>query len=110
MGNFLIATAILWGLNTIFVQPLTQLMVRWKLNKPAYAHLLEMGPEGAQAEVRRLATRIFILVDVPVMFLAGALAGLAGYPLIGIARNAKAWPGMLTLIVASFYFASLAHV
>lgn len=110
MGNILIATAILWGLNTIFVQPLTQLMLRWKLNKPAYAHVLAMAPEAAQAEAGRLATKIFILVDVLVMFLAGALAGLAGYPLIGIARNVRAWPGMLTLIVASFYFASLAHV
>jgi hypothetical protein len=110
MGNFLIATAILWGLNAIFVQPLTQQMLRWKLNNPKYAHLMEMAPETAQAEVRRLATKIFILVDVLVMFVAGALAGLAGYPLIGITRNAKAWPGMLTLIVASFYFASRAHV
>jgi hypothetical protein len=108
--NFLIATAILWGLNAVLVQPLTLAMVRWKLNNPAYAHLMQLAPEAAQAEVGRLATKIFILVDVVVMFVAGLLAGLAGYPLIGIARNPKAWPGMLVLIVASFYFASHARV
>jgi hypothetical protein len=109
MFSFLIATAILFGLNAILVQPITKMILLRKLAKPAYAHLALMAPEAAQAEVGRVATTTFILVHVTVMFTAGMLAGMAGCPLIGISRNLKAWPGMLALIFASFYFAHLAR-
>ena len=109
MGNILVATAILWGLNAIAVIPLTKMMLRRKLSQPAYAKLAMMAPDAAQAEAGKLATRTFIMVDVMVMFVAGALAGLAGFPLIGISRSLKSWPGMITLIVVSFAVAGWAH-
>ncbi len=58
--------------------------------------------EEMKRQLQSLYNRTFIKADMLVMGIAGVLAGMAGYPLIGIAWKANAWPGLLALIGTSF--------
>lgn len=106
LENILVATAILWGLTILFVRPLTFHLIRRKLQEPAYAHLRVGNPEeldeAQKAELEKLVTQCYILADVTVLSIAGFIGGLLGYWFIGIAFDAKNWPGVLAFIVSSF--------
>lgn len=103
-GNILICTLIMWGLTTVAVVPLANRLFRNALVKGGTLALEGRGPATKELieEHRSLYTTKFIQSDVMVMGIAGLIAGLAGLQLIGFAWKAKAWPGLLALIAASF--------
>lgn len=103
--NIIICTLIMWGLTSIAVVPLAN---RWfanaVANNPELASMAnsETLTDEMKTKLQRLYNTKFIQADVLVMGIAGFIAGLAGYPLIGFAWKANAWPGLLALIGASF--------
>src|SRR5579859_5550532 len=102
MGNFVIATAILWGLDILCLTPLGRYFLHRKLRQPAYANLATNGPlQGTDPVLGRLVGQAYILADILVLSAAGAIAGLLGYWFIGVTLKARAWPGMLAFIVSS---------
>lgn len=106
--GILIGTAILWGLTALFVIPLTEWFVSRRLQEPAYTHLkAENLDESAQKELESLGTRYFILADVLILGIAGFIAGLLGYWFIGIALDARGWPGMIAFILTSVLVSSI---
>jgi len=115
-ANIFICTLLMWGLAAIVVIPLAQVLFRNSLQ--SRPDLMADGEaalitEEAREEYRKLYYTKFIQADVLVMSIAGMIAGFAGFPLIGFAWKAKAWPGLLALIGASFlafYIKRSAHV
>ena len=103
--NIIICTLIMWGLTAIAVVPLAN---RWFANavagnsELAPAANLESVSDEMKAKLQRLYNIKFIQADVLILGIAGFIVGLAGLPLIGFAWDAKAWPGLLALIGASF--------
>lgn len=104
-ANILICTLLMWALSAAVVMPLAQALLRKTLkgrpdltvNKRA-----DLETEEARKQLDKLYTTKFIQVDILVMSIAGMIAGFAGFPLIGFAWKARAWPGMLALIGSSF--------
>ncbi|MCX5812430.1 MAG: hypothetical protein NT178_07780 [Proteobacteria bacterium] len=111
-ANIIVCTLIMWGLTAVAVMPLARLLF-----KNALVGNSELVTEGGSqlavtdeliTEHSKLYTVKFIQADVIVMGIAGFVAGLAGFPLIGFAWKAKAWPGLIALIAASFIGCRLA--
>ncbi len=105
LANILICTLVMWGLSAIAVTPLAK---RWFENavaaNPALATAGNTGSisNDMNPEMQKLYNIIYIKADVLVMGVAGFIAGLAGFPLIGFACKANAWPGMIAMIGLSF--------
>ncbi len=105
LPNIFICTLIMWGLSSIAVTPLAK---RWFTNalvaNPALATIgnPESISNDMHPEIQKLYNINFIKADVFVMGVAGFIAGLAGFPLIGFAWKANAWPGMIAMIGLSF--------
>lgn len=103
--NIIICTLIMWGLTAIAVMPLSKMLFAKavagnpELSSAANSDLLS---EETKQKLRRLQNIKFVQVDVLVMGMAGLIAGFAGYPLIGFAWKANAWPGLMAMIGASF--------
>lgn len=103
MQNIIIGTAILWGLNALFVIPISNFFLRRKLEEPSYARLQGTElTEHDQATLNGLATKYYILADLLVLGTAGFIGGLLGYYFIGISFETKGWPGMIAFVAASF--------
>jgi len=103
MPGILVGTLILWGLNSILVQPITQLLLARRM---AAEGLQPAGfgslPVADQEQWKGIATGYFIAVDVIVLAIAGLVGGLLGFWFIGFTTQLKGWPGMLAFIVCSF--------
>jgi hypothetical protein len=109
VANIFIATIILWVISALFVVPLANYFVARKLQEPAFAHLSGDELDASQAEeLKRLATKYYILADVFVLGIAGVIGGLLGYRFIGISLEARGWPGIVAFIAASFVGSSFA--
>jgi hypothetical protein len=94
MGNVLFASAALWVLELLFVNPLAAFFSRRKATQLARIDGAAIPvPGGAGTD-----TGNYILASVLVLGSAGLLLGLAGYWFIGFSTRAKAWPGMLAFI------------
>ena len=105
LPNIIICTLMMWGLSAIAVVPLSKkLFASAVAGNPALASVANSGVIGDEkkAELDKLYNIKFIQADVLVMGIAGFIAGLAGFPLIGFAWKASAWPGLLAMIGASF--------
>mgnify|MGYP001614474545 CR=1 FL=1 len=105
LPNIIICTLMMWGLSAIAVVPLSKrLFANAVAGNPALASAAnsELIGDEMKAELDRLYNIKFIQADVMVMGIAGFIAGLAGFPLIGFAWKASAWPGLLAMIGASF--------
>jgi hypothetical protein len=103
--NIIICTLIMWVLTSVAVVPLTNAWFkRAVVNFPDITLDANGAPidEEAKARCAKLYSTKFIQADVLVMGVAGLIAGLAGFPLVGFAWKAKAWPGLLAMIGASF--------
>ena len=82
--NFVVGTAILWGVTYLLVIPITRLISK----KKSFA-------------IDALPTRLFITVHIIVLGLIGLIFGLGGYDIIGIAKQKKMWPGLIVMALAS---------
>lgn len=105
LPNIFICTLIMWGLSAIAVVPLSKrLFANAVADNPELASVANSASIGNEMQTRldRLYNIKFIQADVLVMGIAGFIAGLAGFPLIGFAWKANAWPGLLAMIGASF--------
>lgn len=105
LPNIVICTLIMWGLTAIAVIPLSKMLFAKAVAvnpELVSAVTSEIISEEIKAKLQRLQNIKFIQADVLVMGVAGFISGLAGYPLIGFAWKANAWPGLLAMIVASF--------
>ena len=103
--NIIICTLMMWGLSAIAVVPLSKrLFASAVTGNPTFASAANSELIGDEMKDRldRLYNSKFIQADMLVMGIAGFIAGLAGYPLIGFAWKASAWPGLLAMIGASF--------
>ena len=102
LWSFIVGTAILWLLTGVVVIPLAKLLTKNRANKSVQSY--EGGQEAiAQTEAEpEISTGYYILVHVLVLGIAGLIIGLvSGWFFIGITWQAKSWPGMIALIVAS---------
>lgn len=107
--GILIGTALLWIANVLVVLPFARFLQQRMALAPASAGLDgEMPGDADQQELGELDVRSYVLADVLVLGLAGLCAGLAGFWFVGVAFEAKGWPGMLTLIGACFLGLALA--
>lgn len=105
LPNIIICTLMMWGLSVIAVVPLSKrLFASAVTGNPAFASAANSDLIGDEmkAELDRLYNVKFMQADVMVMGIAGFIAGLAGFPLIGFAWKARAWPGLIAMIGASF--------
>jgi hypothetical protein len=105
VANILICTLIMWGLTAIAVVPLAKRMSAKAIASNPELSLVansESLSEEMKAKIQSLYNTMFIKADMLVMGIAGFIAGLAGFPLIGFAWKANAWPGLLALMGASF--------
>lgn len=104
----LIGTAILWGLNMIFVSLLTNLSLSRKMVAAGITNE-NFGSlsEDQKSHWKSVATGHYIIWDVIVLGTAGVMMGLLGYYFIGISFKLKKWPGMLAFIGASLLGVSL---
>jgi hypothetical protein len=106
VGNIVVCTLMMWGLSAIAVSPLAA-----KFFKKALAENPDLDDASKSEEVddvvkkkiQKVYISKFIQADVMVMSLAGFIAGLAGFPLIGLAWKAQAWPGLIAMIATSFF-------
>jgi len=107
--GILIGTGILWGLDAILVRPLTNCLVKQKLNSPAYAHLNgDVETISEEPEFKSLVARSYMLVDTLVLGSAGFLFGtLLGWFFLGASFQAKGWPGLIAFILMSVIGSSL---
>jgi hypothetical protein len=107
--GILIGTGILWGLDAILVRPLTNYLLKQRLNSPTYAHLNgDLKTASEEPELKSLITRSYILVDTLVLGIAGFLFGtLLGWFFLGVSFNAKGWPGLIAFILMSIIGSSL---
>jgi len=108
--NFLsiaIPTGILWLLNGIIVEPLAHALTRRELGD---ASTPQVSGEATENETqKRVYLRNYILADVIVLGLAGFLAGLLGYLLIGLAFRGRDWPGVIAFVLGSAIGVGLAN-
>ena len=105
VANILICTLIMWGLTAIAVIPLAKRMFAKAVASNPDLSLVansESLSEEMKAKIQSLHNTMFIKADMLVMGIAGFISGLAGFPLIGFAWKANAWPGLLALMGASF--------
>ncbi len=93
MENVLFATAALWILDLLFVNPLAAFFSRRKAPRLAGIDGVAIPEAGAGTDAGN-----YILASVLVLGSAGLLLGLAGYWFVGFSMRAKAWPGMLAFI------------
>lgn len=112
MGNFVIATAILFVLNKWAVLPLTRVLIARRASKVAVA-VASDGERPISSAVRptedsiRVFNQCYLLASLIVMISAGAIAGLLGFRFIGFSLSRRGWPGILAFCATSFLFASL---
>src|SRR5271169_6456018 len=94
MPGIIVGTLILWALNNILVQPITNLLIARRM---AAQGLQPAGfgqlPATTQEEWKSIATGYFIAVDVIVLAIAGLVGGLMGFWFIGFSTQLKGWPG-----------------
>ncbi len=106
LPNIAVCTIAIWVLNAIAVIPLTNWLFRTSLARAGGLAVEGAGEAVATKELvvqhQRLYTTKYIQADLIVMGIAGFIAGLAGLQMIGLAWKAKAWPGLLAMIAASF--------
>ena len=105
LPNIVICTLIMWGLTAIAVIPLSKrLVAKAVAGDPELSSLssFESLNNEMKEKLQKLHNIKFIQADVTVMGIAGFIAGLAGYPLIGFAWKLNAWPGLLAMVGASF--------
>jgi hypothetical protein len=104
-ANIIVCTLLMWVLTAIVVIPLTNRLFVNALSTRREFTLLG-GPIKITNDLiekyQGLYVKKYIEAGVIVSAIAGFLAGLAGFTLIGFAWKAKAWPGLLALIGASF--------
>jgi len=102
LWSFIVGTAILWLLTGLVVTPLARLLTNINSRKSAPPYSGGQGSVAQANEKPEIATGYYILVDVLVLGIAGLIMGLvSGWFFIGITWQAKSWPGMIALIVAS---------
>ncbi len=104
-ANILICTLIMWVATAAVVVPLANWLFARALSRNG--ELVALGGAGALTEelknsYQALYNTKFIQADVLVLGSLGFMAGLAGFPLIGVAWQWRAWPGLLAMIGASF--------
>lgn len=106
LPNIAVCTIAMWVLNAIAVIPLTNWLFRTSLLKAGGLAVEGAGGTMATKDLidqhQGLYTTKYIQADLIVMGIAGFIAGLAGLQMIGFAWKAKAWPGLLAMIAASF--------
>ena len=111
-ANIIVCTLIMWGLTAVAVIPLARILFKNALVGNSALATEGGGKVAVTNELieqhSSLYTTKFIQADVIVMGIAGCIAGFAGFPLIGFAWKAKAWPGLIALIVTSFITCRLA--
>jgi hypothetical protein len=111
-ANIVLCTVLTWVLTAVAVAPLASMLFRKALMGNGV--LVADGGQGSSVtrglieHHNKLYTKKFVEADVIVMALAGFIAGLAGFALVGFAWKAKAWPGLLALIASSFIGCHLA--
>jgi hypothetical protein len=104
-ANIFICTLLMWVLSAMVVVPLSRRLFEKAVagnTELASAVNTEPVSEEIKTRLQKLQNMKFIQADVIVMGIAGAIAGMVGYPLIGISWKATAWPGLLAMIGASF--------
>jgi hypothetical protein len=108
MGNIIVGTAILWGLTSLIVLPLTKMSVTRRLAEEGVNEASEERlSEDAKKQWQGIYNRYYMTWDVVVLGIAGLIGGLLGYYFIGLSLEARGWPGMLAFIGASFLGLSL---
>jgi len=123
--NFIIPTAGLWILDSTVVMPLARRLSAGSAKKTGGTnsvwnggHRLSRGTSEITGMTSRPAPMpgvvesepalgIYIFISVAVLGIAGIVAGLAGYPMIGLSTRARSWPGMLAMIFGSFLGAAI---
>jgi hypothetical protein len=99
MENILIATAVLWFLELLFVTPLAAFFSRRSASLPVVID----GAAGVEAPAPKAGvdTASYILASALVLGTVGLILGLAGYWFVGFSTKAKGWPGMIAFILLS---------
>ncbi len=104
--NIALCTLAMWGLSAVAVNPLAKRFFQKALAKnPEFIEACKAEPEdpGTTEKIKKVYNVKFIQADVMVMGIAGFIAGLAGFPLIGLAWKPLAWPGLIAMIASSFF-------
>ena len=100
--SFVVGTAILWLLTGLVVIPIAKLLTNIHSRKSVTPDIGSQGQVAEVSEKPEIATSYYIFVDVLVLGIAGFIIGLvSGWFLVGITWQAKSWPGMIALIIAS---------
>jgi len=100
--SFIVGTAILWLLTGLVVMPLAKLLTKSRAKKSIQSYVSGQGALAQTKAQPEITTGYYILVHVLVLGIAGLIMGLVlGWFFIGITWQAKSWPGMIALIVAS---------
>ncbi len=102
LWSFIIGTAILWVLTGLVVMPLAKSLTKSRAKKSVQSYVSGQGALAQTKAQPEIATGYYVLVHALVLGIAGLIIGLvSGWFFIGVTWQAKSWPGMIALIVAS---------
>jgi hypothetical protein len=108
MENILIGTAILWGLTSLIILPLTKMSFSRRITEEGLNETsISAMSEETKKQWQSIYNQYYMFWDVVVLGIVGLIGGILGYYFIGVSFEARGWPGMIAFIIASFVGLSL---